>query len=359
MSTSTLPLRAGTYYWKCDRPAAFHSTTGEHDHGFLSREVNSLVESHFGAPAKLHPGPGQGNHVTFTATCNGVPLFIRIDDGPERDDYLAIESRIQETVRSLGVPTPEILAADASRTRQPFAWQIMERIDAPDINQHFKNRTLDLRAAAESIGAAIAGWQSLRPGGFGPFQPTIKGLDGWHSTYRDYFFLHFDRHLHYLEDKAFLTSAETSAIHGEITAHQSLLDLPQGCLVHKDLAFWNILGTPEKILAFIDWDDAISGDPMDDFSLLSCFHNAEFLLPALASYQLQRDLPDEHQRRFWLHLLRNMIVKSVIRLGAGYFDRSSSFFLINDGVDLRTFTRERLHLALAGLREDHPISHLE
>lgn len=359
MSTSVLPLRAATYYWKCDRPAAFHNTSGTHDHVFLTREVKSIVENHFGAPTDFQPGPGQGNHITFTATCGDLPLFIRIDDSPEKDDYLAIESRVQETVRALGVPTPEILAVDASRTITPFAWQIMRRIEAPDINRHFKDRILDLGSAARTIGSAIARWQSIRPSGFGPFQSVGSGLNGWHSTYADYFLLHFDRHLRFLEKESFLSSAETDAIRHEVTLHRPLLDLTQGCLVHKDLAFWNILGTPDEILAFIDWDDTISGDPMDDFSLLACFHNADFVRPTLDSYQQHHALPANHQRRFWLHLLRNMLVKSVIRVGAGYFDRSSSFFLINDGVDLKTFTRQRLHLALTGLREDLPISHLK
>ncbi|HYF36808.1 MAG TPA: hypothetical protein VD994_16045, partial [Prosthecobacter sp.] len=70
---------------------------------------------------------------------------------------------------------------------------------------------------------------------------------------------------------------------------------------------------------------------------------------------------EEHRRRFWLHLLRNMIVKAVIRVGAGYFDRSDGFFLIgsgSSGADLRAFTRSRLARALEGLRGDHPIHQL-
>jgi hypothetical protein len=69
-------------------------------------------------------------------------------------------------------------------------------------------------------------------------------------------------------------------------------------------------------------------------------------------------LPDDWQARFWLHLLRNMIVKSVIRVGAGYFDRTNSFFLIGsgqDGTNLREFTLARLHRAWEGLREHDEI----
>jgi hypothetical protein len=65
-------------------------------------------------------------------------------------------------------------------------------------------------------------------------------------------------------------------------------------------------------------------------------------------------VPEHHLRRFWLHLLRNMIVKAVIRVGAGYFDRDDGFFLIgsgSSGASLREITLSRLSTALLGLRE--------
>jgi hypothetical protein len=76
---------------------------------------------------------------------------------------------------------------------------------------------------------------------------------------------------------------------------------------------------------------------------------------AFIGYASVRSLPEDYRRRFWLHLLRNMIVKAVIRVGAGYFEKSGSFFLINSngsGDDLKTFTLRRISEALAGLRTD-------
>ena len=132
--------------------------------------------------------------------------------------------------------------------------------------------------------------------------------------------------------------------------------------MHKDLALWNILGSPERIAAFIDWDDAVGGDPMDDVSLLGCFHDGGTIGRVLEGYATVRPVPPEHRRRFWLHLLRNMIWKAVIRVGAGYFDRASGFFLIgagSSGADLRQFTLGRIAIALRGLRADaDPISFL-
>ena len=98
---------------------------------------------------------------------------------------------------------------------------------------------------------------------------------------------------------------------------------------------------------------------MDDLSLLGCFHDGAILARALTGYTLVRPLPPEHRRRFWLHLLRNMIVKAVIRVGAGYFSRSDSFFLIGSGqsgADLKAFTRARIETALRGLNEKRDLS---
>lgn len=382
--------RRDIYYWKCDRPAAFHGTQtrGKAD-AELDSQVREELRRHFDSKAvELSPGAGQGNHLTWNAEVAGKAMFVRVENGPEKDDHLAIESAVLDQVRSVGVVTPEVFGCDATRCRVSFAWQALERISAPDLNHWFKQGTLDAPRIAFDIGRAVARWQSITFQGFGVLEhddvgrvwrqparllavteepggsakeknvsseshpPNTPGLRGCRSSYADYFHLRLDEHLHFLVKRGFLSSADE--IMTEIENHQALLQLHQGCLVHKDLALWNILGTEQQISAFIDFDDSIAGDPMDDLSLLACFHDAAFLQRAFKGYQSIRALPQEHLRRFWLHLLRNMIVKAVIRVGAGYFDRDDGFFLIgsgSSGSNLREITLSRLAMALRGLRE--------
>lgn len=353
--------RSRTYYWKCDRPAAFHGTNerARDDAQILAQLGGALQSRHPGSPVQLRPVASQGNHLTFRAVIADKDSFIRVEDGPENDDFLEVESEILRRVRAIGVPVPAIYDVDASRGVVPFAWQAMERIDSPDLNKHFKEGTLNFPAIARQIGQAVATWQGIAPKGYGPANPAILRasgqLQGFHQTYAEYFHLHLDRHLAFLVDRQFLPAASAEEMKREIELHHSLLGLDHGCLVHKDLALWNILGSPDRIAAFIDFDDAIAGDPMDDLSLLACFHEGPIIADALDGYASVRSLPAEHQRRFWLHLLRNMIVKAVIRVGAGYFDRTDQFFLIGSGStggDLKQFTLDRLSLALRGLRED-------
>jgi aminoglycoside phosphotransferase (APT) family kinase protein len=358
--------RRTIYYWKCDRPAAFHGTAERTDDAAIEGPLLDALRKYFpGKAVELRSAGGQGNHRTYLAKIAGQPAFVRVEDGPERDDYMEVESRVLGEVRALGISTPEVFAVEASRRDVPFAWQVMELVDAPDLNQHHKQGQLDLPRFAEEIGAAVARWQSITPDGFGPFDPealrTSDRLQGFHRSYADYFHLHLERHLHFLAGRGFLSPQETEEIGREIAAHGSLLGLDRGRLVHKDLALWNILGTQERITAFIDWDDAVSGNPMDDLSLLGCFYDGRIMERALLGYRSVRPLPEEARRHFWLHLLRNMIVKAVIRVGAGYFDRTDGFYLIgsgSSGADLKTFTRARLTTALRGLREDQAIESL-
>lgn len=345
-------IRRDIYYWKCDRPAAFHGTQsrGEPD-ARIARQLEALLRAHFDTRnVVLSPGAGQGNHLTWNAEIEGRSAFIRVENGPERDGQLAVESAVLDRVRAAGVPTPRVFGCDASRLRVPFAWQALERIAAPDLNHWFKQGVLDTPRVAFDIGQAVARWQAIALPGFGVLDAS---LCGYRSTYADYYHLRLEEHLAFLVQRGFLTAGLRGEITAEIDNHRRLLVLERGCLVHKDLALWNILGTPQEIAAFIDFDDAVSGDPLDDLSLLACFHNAAFLERAFAGYESVRPLPDEHRRRFWLHLLRNMIFKAVIRVGAGYFERDSGFFLIgsgSSGADLRRFTEERIRLALNGLR---------
>lgn len=360
--------RASIYYWKCDRPAAFHGVFRAPDTApadILPR-LAALLENAFGEPVRLSEAGGKGNHRTFFVDYSAGRAFVRVEDGPEQDGHLATESRVMAEVAKTGVPIPRVLFTDASRTRVPFAVQVIEYFDCPDLNSAHREGRLDLVRTAFEIGRGVARWQDTPVAGFGPFDSDATArnnrLTGYHTTYAAYFRLQLERHLALLQADAFLTSDEVTLIRHVIDDHASLLALPHGCLVHKDLALWNIMGTPDGIRAFIDWDDAIAGDPTDDLSLLACFYSGPVVQSAVDGYASVKPLPADFQRRFWLHLLRNMIVKSVIRCGAGYFKPAAKgAFLMASGQDgpaFKQFTHDRLWTAVRGLRDDLPLNTL-
>jgi len=351
--------RKSIYYWKCDRPNAFYalSESGQKKGpSNLEGIIPALLQRYFGSKEfSFRLAGGQGNHITCLVFSEGETFFLRIEDGPEGDNYMGIEARVMDEVRACGIKTPKIFEVDSTRNVAPFAYQIMEFLDYPDLNSINKKGGLDLLSVGVQIGENIARWQTVKPQGFGPFDPHAllsDNLKGLHLKYQNYFLLNWDCHLDFLVARQFLTEGEKNDLKNIVRRRLNYLQIEQGCLVHKDLALWNILGTTKEIKAFIDWDDSISGDPTDDLSLLACFHNWEFMESVLHGYQKVRELPEHFECRFWLHLLRNMIVKAVIRVGAGYFERKDDFFLIGTGTDgrsLETTTRERIQLAYSGL----------
>lgn len=362
--------RKAIYYWKCDRPSAFHTlnTSGisENELRPIRDSLILLLRKRFGnRDFSLKPGGGQGNHLTFLAQSDKETCFIRIENGPESDHYMEVEARVLDSVRTTGVPTPILYAVDSSRKEVPYSYQFLEHFDAPDLNRLYKTGELHLTGIARNIGRSIAKWQSVKPPGFGPFDPDVlkeQGvLKGLHPHYSDYFFLNLHKHLAFLSSNKILSGDESEAILAAINESRHLLELKEGCLVHKDLALWNILGTPHDIKAFIDWDDTISGDPTDDLSLLACFHTEEVVNAAIGGYAEVRSLPKDFYPRLWLHLLRNMIVKAVIRVGGGYFDKRNDFFLVgagDNGLSLKEITRRRIYAAMEGLSANKEIFQL-
>lgn len=364
-----MTTRNNIYYWKCDRPSSFFAIGEDKTNDFtdIETEVYNLLKKYYGDDHfYVAPAGGQGNHITYLIKRDKTNYFLRLENGPENDDYMEVEAAIIGHIHDLGIPVPTIHAVDSSRQKYAFAWQIMEYLDYPDLNKIFKSGKLDANSIMYEIGTYVAQWQKFSTKGYGPYNSEIlrsEGrLEGLLTTYRDYYILNMEKHLAFLVRHSFLEKEMARNITKVVISNSDFLDINQGCLVHKDLALWNILGTQNKIKAVIDWDDAISGDPTDDLSLMGCFHSGSEINTLIRGYQSIKPLPESFLPRFWLHLLRNMLFKAVIRVGAGYFKKNESFFLINaesgGGQSLRDFTLNRIMLAYEGLIEYKEIEEL-
>jgi len=353
-----MSTREGIYYWKCDRSSAFYAI----DNGGIQSTdasitiapmIKSILTDFLGGTSyRITEGGGQGNHLTYKVYHENEIYFLRIENGPENDDYMEVEAYIMNEVKKFGIPSPRIFAVDSTRTRVPFAYQIMENVGYPDLNKINKSNGLNLSPIMRQIGVDIASWQQIDVAGYGPFDSLILRnngrLQGIHNDYTSYYTLNWQRHLDFLVKKNFISLSRATEISRVVDKHKSLLGLESGCLVHKDLALWNILGDADGIRSYIDWDDSISGDPTDDISLIGCFHTGKDIETLLSGYTSVRELPENFELRFWLHLMRNIIMKSVIRVGANYFDRDKDFFLC-DSENLMETTLDRIDKTYRGL----------
>lgn len=354
--------RDSIYYWKCDSPQSDREKRqsffqDKYDRPELAGSVRAACRSVFGSdPDALRPLRVDGNHVNFVIGHGGTDYLFRADDGSGDDAYMLAESRLMELAAARGVPVPRVHHVDVSCTTAPFRFQLMDYVAAPSLNAHHRDGTLDTDAVAFQLGRVLCCLHGIALPGFGFIdverlarEGTVCGLD---SGYPAYFNRRLDEHLGYLVQHDLVSAAAAAEIRSLLERHAPRLVRRQGVLVHRDPALWNVLGTPDRVTAIIDWDDAVAGDPADDLGILACFYDEAFMNRVMAGYAGDTGLTDDFRCRMALHTLRNMLWKTKLRHALGYFEKGGDFFLNLPGVQepLKTFTLHKLEQSMADVR---------
>jgi len=364
----TLPrrpaLREDIYYWKCDNPTSLEEKQAsyfrsKYDQPELANLVQAACTQALGsAPDTVTALRVDGNHLAFSVACGGRSLLFRADDGAGDDDYLLAEGALMALARGAGVPVPEVFCTDVSRRYCPWRFHLVAFCGDPSLNHLERDGQLDTAAIATDLGRLLRRLHRVQLDGFGFINTallaadgTVRGLD---RCYADYFGKRLDDHLGYLAHHGLLSSEDNGRVVAAFAASAPLLELSGGVLVHRDAAYWNLLGTPRRITALVDWDDAVSGDPTDDLGMLSCFHDDAFMDRLLAAYLDGAPPPAAFRARIGLHWLRNMLWKAKLRHALGYFEQGREFFLNAPGADgtLRERTLAGLHRALNRLEAE-------
>jgi thiamine kinase-like enzyme len=108
-------------------------------------------------------------------------------------------------------------------------------------------------------------------------------------------------------------------------------------LLHNDLNNKNILVKDNKVAAFIDWEDAIGGDPIFELANWCTFNEAKWHDLFLDSYYGSAVRPENFSSTFWFYYLRISIAKL--------------YHLHRKGFTDLTRARERITTALEKLEE--------
>ncbi len=353
-----MSLRTSIYYWKCDNP---QSDTEKRQSYFKEKyersDLPQMVEAAFVSvfnktPESIEPLRADGNHIAYIVSLGGTQFFFRADDGEGEDEYLLAESRVMQLATEAGVPVPEVFHTDVSRSICPLRYQIMACCEDPCLNQYDRDGTLEHDAIADQLGKYMRRLHSVRVDGFGFLNTDelkqsgrVVGLDASNGAY---FNKCLDDHLGYLIAHSLIDEQTHANIRDVFEAQTTVLDRPHGVLVHRDMALWNVLGTPSTITAIIDWDDAVSGDPADDIGMLYCFYGDAFMDRLLSSYWAPNPVPPDFRHRLAVYWLRNMLWKTKLRHALGYFDKDGAFFLNapGEGRSLWEVTQEKLQTAL-------------
>ena len=336
-------MRSLAFYWKCDCPGSaenkkqtYFSDKHTPESSAMAREI---VNEFLGrSPESFECLELDGNHFAYRFAHGGNTFLLRTDDGTTEDDYMAAESVIMTLLRGQGLPVPQVFATDTNAIKYPVRYQIMEFVPYPTLLSLSRTKTLDSKAMAKEFGRFLAKLHRIQLPGFGFIDTHVlkreTRLSGRDATWQDYFNKCLPLHLGYLRDHQLLQPQVVRQIEGLFRRHEALLDIRQGALLHRDFAYWNILGTSTEIKAVIDWDDAVVGDPADDLGIVNCFNDPDFMDVLLASYAEEQTPPPDLQARVPLYTLRNMLWKAMIRHYMGYFEQDANFFLNENNTEL-------------------------
>lgn len=353
--------RSKSYYWKCDVPdsllPSLPSEFGRSASDWTSC-VADIARETFGADfLRVESNASPNRHITCLIHCRDATHFFRADTSGVADDYMLAETHLMSLLRRRGLPVPQILATDVSRARFPLHYQIVERVPYTPLHKLDQSQHLDRQAIGRQLGECMAQIHQVQAPGYGFLDTSalrngneIRGLD---VAYTQYFTRRLDDHFAELTASGLLPASEIDSIRELLERHLPLTQLSQGCVVHRDLAFWNLLGTPSRIHAIIDWEDAVLGDPADDLGIFNCFYDEVTMQALLEGYARHVSPSSEFYARVWLHTLRNMLWKTVLRHRLNYFDGKAPFLRSRENdASLKAFTLDRIRSAVRYLSEE-------
>lgn len=362
MGKNNMSLRNNIYYWKCDSPLSIEEKRKsyfkeKYNGSDIKNVVRAACTEHFGImPSDIKAAGCDGNHFAYIVNYPDRNYFFRADDGSSGDDYMLAESALMRLASAEGIPVPEVYNTYVELKRYPVRFQIMDLIMGKSLSVYHKNNELQVDKIAYELGMYLRRLHTIRMDGFGFVDTDLLKKDGtvrWlERKYPDYFNKRLDDHLDYLSKNNLLTPETIDEIRQLFRKYSSLLNLDAGVLVHRDLALWNVLGTPDRITAIIDWDDAVGGDPADDLGILQCFYEEDFMSHVFSGYFGNEKMSQDFKIRIWLHTLRNMLWKTMIRDYMGYFKKGKDFFLSgNTGdISLKEYTFLKIERSMNILR---------
>lgn len=334
VSTEILDIssRVHSFYWQTDRKISEIQIKHifQDRHTFFDKEnAIKAIETSLGKKvASLIPPIKSGsiNSVVQAELEDKKHIIMRMHPNAVKNGYFWAEKTIAEQAQKAGVPTYTTLAIDDTKNHVPFDYMIITREPGSNMkNSGPYNAETDKRLI-EDTGRLLALTHSATTQGYGFFNNDVAKhegkLVGIHSNWTDHVYASLTDNLNYLEAKKSITGIERKNIDRIFLAKKQSIVCKSPRLIHNDLADWNQLTDGTKITAFIDWDEAFSGDPVCDFAAYSVFFDDNRLNNLKRGYETVTKLPDDFEEKFHIYRLRYIISKMTLRTKRSVYDSS-------------------------------------
>jgi len=259
------------------------------------------------------------SHVIYFVEVKGhdESLVLRANLGfnKEAEVVMLVEKLVTDGAAKLGVPVNKVLYVDVLRKHFDFDFQIQEKLEGNDLEDHFKGTKSEYDQMSFDLGVMMAKYHQLTFDGFGMFdhKSALRGvLRGSKRKFIDYMKVCLESDIEYLVEAQVVSKSVGKKIGKLFDKYKKAMDIKRGVLVHHDLADHNIFFKNNKITGIFDWEACVSADPMLD--LVSCptwgthYPRAQKLIEG---YKTVSHLPDDFEEKRKIYLFRTLLWKTV------------------------------------------------
>lgn len=266
-----------------------------------NRELQAICDAH---------GLGKMESVEWAGRGRNNPVLILNDRYVLRFDGLQHEGRSRffgeklayENLRARGIPAPEVLALDISKTLATRDYLMMSKVEGQPVIDAWENLSPEQRqTVAFEAGMYLAQMHDIELLGYGQIrQLEADRFASWYAYITEY----MGRYGAEAIEMGILTDQENQQMQALFVRYKPLFDrVIPGRLVHWDYHFENILQQNGHVTGILDFEWSLSGDPIYDFKVRqqwedTCPGSREWVYKGYIS---QHSLPDDHELKVALY----------------------------------------------------------
>ncbi len=209
---------------------------------------------------------GEVNAVYVIKTEGGDEFVLKISPSSRRENNLLQEAWAFEKCRSVGVPIPKVINADASLSKFPEAYLLTKKIQGtPGSEVKFTDdQFVDLM---RQIGHYLYLIHSISIDGFGELIKDKNQFKGAYNTLWESVITVFnnDKWMDVINKHQLLTKKDLNKYQEMLEENKDLFELKTASLTHGDMGPRNLIMKENKIVGIVDMENVLATDPVRDF----------------------------------------------------------------------------------------------
>lgn len=174
------------------------------------------------------------------------------------------EQLAYDHLRTAGIPCPEVIVLDDSKSLVPYDYMIMTRVEGTPLLDSWAELSHRQRQdVAQEAGYLLGLIHTITLPKFGRLYGTERVFDTWYGYIMDKFL----RDGQGCVQEGLITEAFYQRILSILQVYRPTFDsVTEARLVHWDYHFGNLLQQGGKIIAILDFEWGLGGDPAHDFN---------------------------------------------------------------------------------------------